>query len=69
MRNKCKNCTYFYVSKKDNAWCTRQLQYTNVDGCCNEYRRKRGISMSSIVALVISAIALVLSLARLIQTL
>ena len=65
MRKKCKNCTHFYVSKKEHSWCMKQLQYTNVDGCCGEYKSKRRISLAT-MALALSAVALVFSLVRLV---
>jgi hypothetical protein len=68
MRKKCNNCTYLYKTKNE-AWCTRQLQYTNVDGCCKEFKRKSVIANSSLVALIIAAIAFALSLSRLIMAL
>lgn len=67
MKKNCKNCTYLYAFQR-NLWCTRQLQHTEADGCCNEYKRKPRVSVrtAQMVALVASSIALVLSLIRLI---
>ncbi len=67
MKKNCKNCTYLYAFQR-NLWCTRQLQHTEADGCCKEFKRKQRIN-SSLVALILAAIAFVLSVARLIQTL
>lgn len=62
MRKRCKNCMQLYVFQR-NSWCTRHLKHTNVDGCCGEYKRKR--VNATVVALVLAAIAFMLSTLRL----
>jgi hypothetical protein len=61
MKMRCRNCAY-NIDHCNNGWCTQHLKYVNKDSCCIKYKRKLSISPSSLLALVISAIGLVVSL-------
>ena len=68
MRAKCKNCKHYTWTIEGDAWCSKNICYTNNDGCCSEYKRCRcnigcqiAVMAIPIVAFVIALIALLMN--------
>ena len=60
MKSKCKNCVHHSWTIEGDAWCDKQMQYTNEDGCCNSYRNegKETLMVLLAVAIICSLLAL-----------
>ena len=65
MKKRCKNCVHRSWTIEGDAYCDKNIRYTNDDGCCSEFKPVFKMSLSSIIALSIAIVALILSLTRL----
>lgn len=66
MKKRCKNCVHRSWTIEGDAYCDKNIHYTNDDGCCSDFKPMLGISRFSIIALCFAIVAFVLSLLRLI---
>ena len=65
---KCKNCAHYHVSSEGESWCMKKLQVTVKDSSCIEHKKRWAWSSSSIVAIILAAVAFVLSLVKLLMS-
>lgn len=64
---KCKNCAHYHVSSQGDEWCMKKLQYTIQDSSCINHKKRWAWSSSSFVAMILAAVAFLLSLVKLIM--
>ncbi len=62
MKPKCKNCVHHSWTIEGDAWCEKQMQYTNEDGCCNSYESEgkaallAGVVLGALLAIMLIAV-------------
>ena len=61
MKQKCKNCVHHSWTIEGDAWCGKQMHYTNEDGCCNLYESEGKAALLAAVVLGVLLVVMIIA--------